>query len=155
MSGNAYEKVGLSSIEGPSEPPSTEPDLLTKSEIKKNKAHRENLTPTELHDQALRKHVSDLRGDRDRFRKDCTRLQGELDHLRPEHAKLKEAYESALASNMFSTAMIGLGGSLISGAGYAPGEILKLAVLVAGVVTFGWGFVFQVSATWRSTTLRR
>jgi hypothetical protein len=59
-----------------------------------------------------------------------------------------------IASNIFSTAMVGIGGTMVSGAGYAGGATTKLIILLVGCVTFTWGMLFQITATWRSCLAR-
>ncbi len=122
-------------------------DKLTEAELNKASRRSDRPTPGDRHADAVATHLNDLFADRDRQRVEIARLQRELDELRPKLAALQEAFSAALAGNVFSTVLIIVGGSLISGAGYVASETGKIIILTAGVVSLFLGIVFQITAT--------
>ncbi len=156
--------IDLTTIQAPKTPASDQPDEATKREIKHAVANK--LTPTQLHDRAREAHIQDICQERkqlqqniidqrDRFENEVAALRTELDRLRPEHAKLEEANSNTLAVNILSTVMVGLGGSLISGAGYTPNDVWKFILLSSGIAVFLSGSALQITATWRSVAFRK
>ena len=150
---NTDETDALSGITGPKVVPQTNPDLLTKQEIKKAKKRSDRPSPGDRHAESVERHIDDICRDRERLLTLNESLSKELDDLRPRYAALQESYRASLASSVFATAMVGLGGSLISGAGYA-GDGWKVVVLCFGIATFGWGFLLQIASSWLSVVFR-
>ena len=141
-------------ITGPPTPPPVQADSYTADEIGRLQRAAKKTTPTEAHRAATDRHLDEICSQLDRVRSERDHLQRELDRLRPEHARLDEAFRGALASNGFSTAMLGLGGTILSLAGFITSDPWKVFGVTVGAVTFAWGFVFQVSSTWRSVVFR-
>jgi hypothetical protein len=100
-------------------------------------------------DALMREYISSLERARDELRTETTRLQGEVDRLGPENARLAEALGNAQANNVLATILIGLGGFTVSYATFT-GEAATLwanaaaGTLVAGVTLM----VFQTSRAW-------
>jgi hypothetical protein len=136
------------------EKPPKGPEGDVSGSVVQAKGSRVRLTPSEHHVRAVTLHIRDITRERVRLLGVSVALQSELDNLRPEYARLKEAHSAAIASNIFSTAMVGIGGTMVSGAGYAGGATTKLIILLVGCVTFTWGMLFQITATWRSCLAR-
>lgn len=128
-------------------------DPLTQTEIKKAKAKRQSRSPSDRHADSVALHIADICVDRKRLLKLNAKLQADLDKLRPEIAALRESYKAALAVNVFSLAMVGGGGALISGAGYSNDQT-KYLILAIGISTFVWGFILQITSTWRAVLFR-
>lgn len=135
-------------------PRSESADPFTAKELRTQGRLPGRPSPSDRHAASVALHIEDIGRDRDRLRDENRDLRGELDRLRPRHADLREAFGSALASNVFSTVMVGEGGSLISGAGYEWNESWKVGILVAGASSFLWGLFLQITSTWRSTLFR-
>ena len=154
MNSDDEQPVNLESIIRPCPPPPSQADRLTVRESRQAVRNAEKLTPTDRLALQVELHIKDICKERDRLKKKVHVLQSELDMLRPRLSVKEEALSSANVSNIFSTIMIGIGGSLISGAGYAPNDVYKIAILFAGVASFSWGIVFLVASTWRSVILR-
>lgn len=156
--------IDLSSIIAPAPDASDLPDETTRKEMKK--ASLSKPTPSQLLEAALKLHIQDVREERRLLQEDIVRqrsdaakevwdLRRELDGLRPENSRLDEAFAAALSVNILSTIMVGVGGALISGAGYAPSALSKTATLCLGIGVFASGTILQVTATWRSVAFRR
>ncbi len=150
---NTDETDALSGITGPEVVPETNPDQLTKQELKKVKGRSDRPSPTDRLAASVEWHINDICRDRERLLISNESLRNELDDLRPRYAALQESFRASLASSVFATAMVGLGGSLISGAGYA-GDGWKVVVLCFGIATFVWGFLLQIASTWLSVVFR-
>lgn len=150
---NTDETDVLSGITGPNVLPQTDPDKLTKQEIKKAKKQSDRPSPGDRHAESVQRHIDDICRDRERLLISNESFCRELDDLRPRYSSIQESYRASLASSVFATAMVGLGGSLISGAGYA-GDGWKVVVLCFGIATFGWGFLLQITSTWLAVVFR-
>jgi hypothetical protein len=150
---NTDETDVLIGITGPKVIPQTDPDKLTEQEIKKAKKHSDRPSPGDRHAESVQRHIDDISRDRDRLLISNESFCRELDDLRPRYSAIQESYRASLASSVFATAMVGLGGSLISGAGYA-GDGWKVVVLCFGIATFGWGFLLQITSTWLAVVFR-
>ena len=166
MSESSEHSIDVTVIKVPEVAASEKPDEATSREIMRTRAALEKLTPTQLHDRAREAHIQDicqerrqlqqdLISQRDHLEKEIATLRQELDRLRPEHAKLEEAYAGTLTINIVSTILVVIGGSLISGAGYALNDIFKIAILFLGIATLLCGTLLQITSTWRSTVFRR
>ena len=64
----------------------------------------------------------------------------------------EEASSATFRNNFLSTAMVAVGGALISGATYAAQDIPKYVILMAGGSTLLWGIILLMTTTWRSAT---
>jgi hypothetical protein len=145
----------LGDIKPPPATPSDTADPLTARELRKTSRSAARLSPSDRHAASVDLHITDICNDRDALRNEIAILRRELDDLRPRLAAIEESYRGVLASNIFALAMLGLGGAMISGAGYAPDDIWRNRILIAGIASFGWGLIFQISSTWRSAIFRR
>ena len=146
--------VDVNRIVDPGISPNELADKLTEAELNKASRRSDRPTPGDRHADAVATHLNDLFADRDRQRVEIARLQRELDELHPKLTAL-EAFSAALAGNVFSTVLIIVGGSLISGAGYVASETGKIIILTAGVVSLFLGIVFQMTATWQGSLFRQ
>ena len=104
-------------------------------------------SPSDRHAESVERHINDLCQDRDWLRREHCRLQGELDKLRPEYERIREAYGNAIFNNYVSTACIALGGGLISAGGYFPDK--KVEILWFGVAALVLGVLLLLVASIR------
>jgi hypothetical protein len=105
-------------------------------------------SPSDRLAEMTEKRIAALEEDKRRHAEKLEVLQAELDRLRPENARLKEALGSAAAVNWLSTALIIGGGAAIGLSPYWPGVERMLAGIgftmqIAGVLYLG-------TATYRS-----
>src|SRR5580693_4908779 len=111
MSAKRGEKPNLGAISGFPTVPSDEPDDLTKGEREQaSRDANKGPTPTQLHDAALNKHIDYACLLRDRLDAENKQLQdkldglqGELDRLRPDHARLEEQFSNSRSLGDLST----------------------------------------------------
>jgi prefoldin subunit 5 len=84
-----------------------------------------------------RERIDALEADKCRLQDDVTRLQGEVNHLAPENARLREALANAEANDLVSTILIVVGGGVISYATFAGNVSRRVADMGAGALLGG------------------
>ena len=88
-----------------------------------------------------RERVEALERDKRELRDEVRRLQSRADQLGPENARLAEALANAEANNVLATALVGVGGFLVSYAAFTGQSAKQWANVAAGCLLAGIGIM--------------
>ena len=109
-----------------------------------------NLSPSALLQSSMRERIEALGADKSRLEARLDQLQARVDQLGPENARLGEALANAESNNTAATALIGVGGFLVSYATFTGHAAERWANVAAGCLLAGIGLML-----WQTALRRR